>query len=151
MLPNLYIDLNAIAYNYKLCQNLASPTQTAAVIKNDAYGLGAKEVAQKLYQEQNCRIFFVAYATEAVSVRGIAPDATIYLLNGFDTNDIDLIQQFNLTPVLSSLEQLEKWEKSNLTTIKPALQVESGLHRLGISYEQAKLLSQAQRSQFRVP
>ena len=148
MLPSLYIDLDAVAYNYGLCQSLASASQTAAVIKDNAYGLGAKEVAEKLYKEKNCRFFFVAYASEGAAIRPIVPEATIYLLNGFDPNDIDLIKQFNLIPVLSSLEQYEKWERANITAIKPALQVESGLHRLGVSYEQAAALSEAQRNQF---
>ena len=147
MLPKLYIDLNAVAYNYELCKNFAPSAQTAAVIKDNAYGLGAREVAEKLYTEKNCRYFFVAYASEGAAVRPVAPDATIYLLNGFDEVDIPLIKQFNLTPVLSSLEQIEEWEKSGLT-IKPALQVESGLHRLGVSYEQAATLSDTQRQKF---
>ena len=148
MLPNLYIDLDIVAYNYGLCQSLVSSAQISAVIKNNAYGLGAREVAQKLYQEKNCRIFFVSYASEGVIVRSVAPNATIYLLNGFDTEDITLIKQFNLIPVLSSLEQCKQWEKSELSTIRPALQVESGLHRLGVSYEQAQTLSEEQRNRF---
>ena len=148
MLPKLYIDLNAIAHNYELCKNFAQNTKIAAVVKNNAYGLGAIKVTQKLYKEQNCRCFFVAYATEGAAIRPIAPKADIYLLNGFDKKDASLIEKFALTPVLSSLEQYKEWIKADVSTIKPALQIESGLHRLGVSYEQALTLSDAQRNQF---
>ena len=148
MLPKLYIDLDAVAHNYELCKNFAPSAQVAAVVKDNAYGLGAREVAQKLYRDKNCRRFFVAYASEGAEIRPVAPDADIYLLNGFDTADIDLIRQFNLTPVLSSIEQYEKWQQSGISNIKPALQVESGLHRLGVSYEEASALSDVQRNQF---
>ena len=84
MLPCLYIDLNAVAYNYGLCKSFVTSAKTAAVIKNNAYGLGTKEISKKLYEEKGCRYFFVAYADEAVSVRSVAPEATIYLLKGFD-------------------------------------------------------------------
>lgn len=147
MLPKLYIDLNAVAHNYQLCKDFAPSAQVAAVVKDNAYGLGAHEVAQKLYHDKNCRCFFVAYAMEGAEIRPVAPDADIYLLNGFDEVDIPLIKQFNLTPVLSSLEQFEKWEKSGIKT-KPALQVESGLHRLGVSYDEAATLSATQRQKF---
>ena len=147
MLPKLHIDLNALAHNYQLCKDFAPSAQVAAVVKDNAYGLGAREVAQKLYRDKNCRCFFVAYAMEGAEIRPLAPDADIYLLNGFDEVSIPLIKQFNLTPVLSSLEQFEKWEKSGIET-KPALQVESGLHRLGVSYEQAATLSDTQRQKF---
>ena len=148
MLPCLYIDLNAVAYNYGLCKSFVTSAKTAAVIKNNAYGLGTKEISKKLYEEKGCRYFFVAYADEAVSVRSVAPEATIYLLNGFDIKDIHLIKQFCLTPVLSSLGQYEQWKQADISTVKPALQVESGLNRLGISYEQASALSNSERKTF---
>ncbi len=146
-LPVLHIDLNAIAHNYQLCKDYAPSAQTAAVVKNDAYGLGAVQVAQKLYTQQ-CRHFFVAYASEGAAIRPHLPEAQIYILNGFTSDDCGLIKEFHLTPVLSSVEQINDWHAAKITHIKPALQVESGLHRLGVTYAQAEALSQNQRDNF---
>ncbi|MBO5996977.1 MAG: alanine racemase [Alphaproteobacteria bacterium] len=150
MLPKLYIDLNAVAYNYQLCKDFAPSARVAAVVKDNAYGLGAKEVARKLYKDKKCNCFFVAYADEGAQIRPVAQDADIYLLNGFDAQNADTIKQFNLTPVLSSLEQYKKWEESGIMEIKPALQVESGLHRLGVSYEEAAGIPDKQKNDFKL-
>lgn len=146
--PCLQIDTNAFLENYKVCQHAAPFSQIAAVIKNNGYGLGAEVLAQKLYQGATCRSFFVAYASEGASLRPGLPEANIYLLNGFTPSDLPLIQKNHLTPVLSSLSQIKEWEKAGFSEIRPALQVETGLNRLGVSYQEAAALYSKTREQF---
>ncbi len=147
LLPHLIIDLNALCYNYRLCKNFAKTAQTAAVVKNNAYGLGAPKIAQTLYEKENCRTFFVAYASEGAEIRRYVPNAAVYLLNGFCPQDADLIKEFNLIPVLSSTEQIKQWNKSDIN-IRPALQVETGLHRLGVSLDEIKQMTDDERGNF---
>lgn len=45
----LTIDLAALKANFRLLRRLAAPGQTGAVIKADAYGLGAVRIAPALY------------------------------------------------------------------------------------------------------
>ena len=69
----LQIDLSALAHNYQLLQG-GLGGNLAAVVKADAYGLGADEVATALWAE-GCREFFVAQAAEGVALRSALPDA----------------------------------------------------------------------------
>src|SRR4051812_43388630 len=79
----LTVNLGAIADNYRtLKRRLAPGADCAAVVKADAYGLGAAAVAPAL-AAAGCQIFFVAHVDEGISLRAVlGPAATIYVLNG---------------------------------------------------------------------
>ena len=47
--PVFNINLKKLAANYRLLEKLSAPAIPAAVVKDDAYGLGAAEVAAALY------------------------------------------------------------------------------------------------------
>ena len=55
----LTVRLSAIAANHRTYRRMAGPTAVAAVVKADAYGLGAARVAPALAQA-GCDSFFVA-------------------------------------------------------------------------------------------
>lgn len=55
--PVFNINLKKLAANYRLLEKLSAPAIPAAVVKDDAYGLGAAEVAAALYAA-GCRRFF---------------------------------------------------------------------------------------------
>jgi alanine racemase len=59
----LTVDLDAIVFNWRMLSKLAGNAECAAVVKADAYGLGAAEVGFAL-QEAGCRTFFVAHLEE---------------------------------------------------------------------------------------
>ena len=79
----LTIDLGAIRKNWQLLRGQARPgVDCAAVVKADAYGLGATRVASALYQA-GCRDFFVALVDEALTLRPILPlRARLFVLHG---------------------------------------------------------------------
>ena len=83
----LKIDLGALAANWRLLRDKVAtnpnPTECAAVIKADAYGIGL-EPAAKALAKAGCRTFFVAHVSEALRLRAIDRTCTIYLLNGLD-------------------------------------------------------------------
>ncbi|MBO5441989.1 MAG: alanine racemase, partial [Alphaproteobacteria bacterium] len=65
--PVLNINLKKLIKNFELLKKLSAPATAAAVIKDDAYGLGAVEVAKALYTA-GCRHFFVAHGSEGALV-----------------------------------------------------------------------------------
>ena len=67
MSGRLQIDLAALAHNYGVLHG-GNAENLAAVVKADAYGLGANEIAAALWAE-GCREFFVAQAAEGVQLR----------------------------------------------------------------------------------
>ena len=66
----LTIDLGAVAANYRLLQSHLASAECAAVVKADAYGLGAARVAPALVRA-GCASFFVATFDEGAGLRAI--------------------------------------------------------------------------------
>ena len=60
-MPVLNINLKKIKENYLMLKSMAEKSIAGAVVKDDAYGLGGREVAEALYSV-GCRHFFVAHA-----------------------------------------------------------------------------------------
>ena len=123
----LTIDLDAIAANWRLLSGLHPSGPVAAVLKADAYGLGAGRVAPRLHRE-GCRHFFVAHLAEAIPLRPLLPDSMIAVLNGLWPGHAPLYQQHDITPVLGSLPEIDDWAAR-----APALlHVDTGMNRLGL-------------------
>src|SRR5690606_27258355 len=101
----LTIDLSALVRNYaKLCSILA-PAIAAAVVKADAYGLGAVRVSEALF-DAGCRHFFVAQFTEAARLRPLLEnDAKVFVLNGLQPGDELACAASGIIPVLNSQQQ----------------------------------------------
>ena len=138
--PVLNINLKKLIDNYKQLMTMSTPAIPSAVVKDDAYGVGAKIVAQTLYKKTHCRHFFVAHAKEGADIRPYAPDATIYVLQGIGADTLSVFSKYNLTPVISSPEMLKFWQQYKLPNIKPAIQIETGLNRLGFRREELEEL-----------
>ncbi|CAB4327143.1 MULTISPECIES: alanine racemase [unclassified Brucella] len=132
----LTIDLAALRHNYSAIATRIAPTRTAAVVKADAYGLGASRVAPAFY-EAGCRDFFVAHLGEAVALKPfLKPDTTLYVLNGLQPGTEAACAREGILPVLNSLEQVENWAAlaTRLGKKLPALlQFDTGMSRLGLS------------------
>ncbi|WP_447763462.1 alanine racemase [Sphingopyxis panaciterrae] len=132
----LRIDLGALRANYRLIRAQVSPARCAAVVKADGYGLGAAEVGAALYDE-GCRSFFVAQLCEAGPLaRAIGPGCTIFILNGVDPGSETLCADSGFIPVLSSMRQVERWRQFAAVRrqwLGAALQIDSGMSRLGLS------------------
>jgi len=141
----LTIDLAALRDNYLTLAAKAPHAVTSAVVKADAYGLGADIVAPVLY-DAGCRHFFVAHIDEALSLRlHIAPDAKIFVLNGLQPGNETSCSALNIIPVLNSLEQVAQWSAQAAVlgkTLPAALQIDTGMSRLGLApYEVERLLA----------
>ena len=104
--PILEINLDNLTENYLTLQKISGKA-AAAVVKDDAYGLGAAKVAGILYRRAKCRHFFVAHAVEGRAVREAAPDAQIYVLQGIGEDSLADFEAAKLIPVISDREQLD--------------------------------------------
>ncbi|TWF58406.1 alanine racemase [Neorhizobium alkalisoli] len=135
----LTIDLKALGRNYDRLCALVAPARVAAIVKADAYGIGAEPVARTVYA-RGCRDFFVAQFNEAVLLRpALAGDARIFVLNGLQPGNEDVCARQNIVPVINSLEQWKLWSDTvrRLNRILPAVvQFDTGMSRLGIPPEE---------------
>jgi alanine racemase len=127
----LVVDLEALAANYQhFCQAAADPAaEVGAVVKADAYGIGATAAARRL-QEAGCRSFFVASAAEGSELRrSLSPGSSIFVLEGPQSDTVDQIVDDDLIPVLNDPGGLECWR---VHRDRPAaLHVDTGMTRLG--------------------
>jgi alanine racemase len=139
----LTINLSAIAANWELLGRQAMPSECAAVIKADGYGCGIEPVARAL-TKVGCRTFFVADISEARSVRAVAPDAALYVLNGLPPGTAATFADIGAQPVIGSLVELAEWDafcSANQWRGGAALHVDTGMNRLGVSVEEAAALA----------
>ena len=101
--PILTIDLGAVAANWRALDALsAAHVETAAVVKADAYGLGAARVAPAL-AAAGATSFFVAIAEEGAALReALGPGPAIHVFAGLMPGDAPLFRDFDLVPCLNS-------------------------------------------------
>ena len=130
--PRLDIDLAAVADNYRRLASGVAAAEAAAVVKCDAYGLGAAPVARALMAEVHCRTFFVAYSEEGAALRAaIGAGPEIFVFNGPFAETLAAFRNARLTPVLNSLEQARLWTEA-ASGAAAALHIDTGMNRLGL-------------------
>ncbi|WP_166415480.1 alanine racemase [Cochlodiniinecator piscidefendens] len=129
----LKIDLDAVVANWRALDAMtASHVETTAVVKADAYGLGAARVAKAL-AKAGARKFFVAVAEEGAAVRqALGPGPEVCVFSGHMRGDTDMIHDLQLTPMVNSLEQLTRQIEA-LPGHAFGVQLDSGMGRLGMS------------------
>jgi alanine racemase len=128
------VDLAAIATNWRrLCARHA-PGAVAAVVKADAYGLGAAGVAAHLHAA-GCRHFFTAHLSEALALRPLLPGAMLAALNGPPAGTEPAHLAHDILPVLGSLDDIDRWTafaRRQGTRLPALLHVDTGMNRLGL-------------------
>lgn len=140
----LTVSLSAIVANYSVLRARAGSARVAAVVKADAYGLGAVQILQAL-REAGCSDFFVADVAEARRLSPYRLGADLYVLNGFQPGAEETCAALGITPVINSLEQAEHWAitAERLGCVLPAaLQIDSGMSRLGLQPTEIDKLAQ---------
>ncbi len=98
------VDLGAIAHNVgALKQHLGPNVELMAVVKANAYGHGAVEVAQVALQNGASRLA-VARIAEGVQLRQAGITAPILIMGYFLPFEAEAIVANDLTPTVNSLE-----------------------------------------------
>jgi alanine racemase len=143
----LEVDLAAIAANWRLLARRVEPAGCAAVVKADAYGLGAASVAPAL-AAAGCRRFFVATIDEGIALRSALPESVeIAVLNGLLPRCADDFVEHHLDPVLNDLGQIAEWRSAASRHGKgqAILQVDTGMARLGVTVREFDRLTEELR------
>src|SRR6201990_2865758 len=135
----LTVDLDAIIANWRKLEKTAVPAECAGVIKADAYGCGAEQVARAL-SGAGCKTFFVATLDEARVVRTAVPSGAIYVLDGFFQNSGDAYAKIDARPVIGDLNELAEWDvfcRRSGWAGGAAIHIDTGMNRLGLTVPEA--------------
>jgi len=149
----LTVDLDALVANWRALDRRSKPGRAAAVVKANAYGLGIDAVSGAL-AGAGCQSFFVATADEAVSLKRLAPDADVYVMNGIHAGSVAAIAAGDIIPCLSSLDQIDMWAdhcRQHGTRRVAALAVDTGMNRLGLTADEARKFALTNRLEHIVP
>ena len=137
------IDLDVLARNWQALAALVAPAECGAVVKADAYGLGAAEIVPALARA-GARTFFVATPDEAEKARRLAPTARLFALDGLLPGAADTFIATGTAPVLATLEDIAAWKGEAAragTKLPAAIQIDTGLNRLGLSEADVQTLA----------
>ena len=138
----LTIDLEALAANWSKLDSAGVPAECAAVVKADAYGCGLTPVTKAL-SKAGCKTFFVATPDEAKAAREAAPNAVIYVLDGFFSGTGDTFAKLDCRPVIGDPGELAEWDVYRLQTGWKgdcAIHIDTGMNRLGFAMAEAQSL-----------
>ncbi|HSW63637.1 MAG TPA: alanine racemase [Dissulfurispiraceae bacterium] len=130
------IDLPALSHNFGAVRRFAHNRPVIAVVKADAYGHGAPEIASTLVAE-GAALLGVAYCDEAAQLREEGITAPILVF--FDP-DVDAVFQDNLTPVVfdyPKAEALSREAERRGRLLRIHVKVDTGMGRLGLQGDAA--------------
>ena len=135
--PTLTVSLPAIVANWELLRKQFTGEECAAVVKADAYGLGAIPVATAL-ADAGCHTFFVATIEEAIALREALPDVRILVLHGVQAGEEFAFAAHRLIPILSSMAQVMRWKPVAAEHVHAvsALHIDTAMARMGLQPEE---------------
>ena len=131
--PTLTVSLPAIVANWQTLRARFTGEECAAVVKADAYGLGAVPIARAL-EAAGCHTFFVATLEEGICLREALPDVRILVFHGVLAGEEFAFAAHRLIPVLNSIPQIERWKPVAAEHVHAvsAIHIDTAMARLGL-------------------
>jgi alanine racemase len=137
------IDLSALAHNVRQIRGLLAPsTKIMAVVKADAYGHGAIDIARTL-TNLGVEWLAVATVTEGIELRQAGIFTPILVLGAINSEmQVHAIAKWDLQPTICSIAQATVISKA-IATLEPSvilnvhLNLDTGMSRLGADWRQA--------------
>lgn len=129
------VDLGALKHNYGEIRKMIGPTvKLLGVVKADAYGLGALEVARVL-EKSGIEMLAVTGVQEGQELREGGIKVPILVFSPFLPEEISALARYNLTATVASRQAvawLSQWQREQGGTISVHLKVETGMGRFGL-------------------
>lgn len=128
------IDLDNVEYNFNLIKShLNDNVKTMCVIKADAYGHGAVQLAQ-IYDKLGCDWFAVSNLEEAIQLRKAGFKQDILILGYTNPQCANLLHKYNVTQAVFSYDFADKLSKQaakHEVTLNVHMKVDTGMTRIG--------------------
>jgi alanine racemase len=134
------IDLEAVHDNIAAIKaKLSDGVGIIGVVKADAYGHGAVQIAQELMRE-GMEYLAISNIDEAIELRNAGISCPLIILGPIEPAEFGKILEFNIFPTVSSLEyarELAEVYRYRGVFAKIHVKVDTGMGRLGIPLETA--------------
>jgi len=135
------ISRDAITQNVKNIRRIiGSGVSLLAVVKADGYGLGLQEISRVLW-ESGVDAFGVSNIQEGIDLRRNFPKVPIIILGPSFLDNVEEVLEWDLIPIVSSLELFRKLNEVASLKGKRAkvhLMVDTGMGRIGVWYEKGE-------------
>jgi len=145
-----HVDLDAIRANYREIASFVGAAQAAdppaggsrppgiiGVVKADAYGHGAVQVARAL-EDEGIAMLACADIEEGISLREAGVRAPILVFGALSVSDLDGIFDHGLTPTISTpgaARALQAAAASHGVRLPCHLKIDTGMNRLGFRHD----------------
>ncbi|MFQ5382561.1 MAG: alanine racemase, partial [Dehalococcoidia bacterium] len=140
----LEIDLDALAHNLEVLRRSLSPgVEVLAVVKANAYGHGAPEVAREL-ERLGVERLAVAWVGEGLALRGAGVEVPIVVLGHSFPADAAVAITSDLTLTCDTPELAEALSEAAVAAHRQArihIKVDTGLRRFGLDLDAATTLA----------
>ena len=131
----LEVNLGAVVENLNYYRSFLHPqTRVICMVKADAYGAGAVEVAKTLQSQQQVGYLAVAVADEGALLRANGITKNIMVMNP-EMTSFNTLFEYNLEPEVYSFRLLDALihaaERAGITGMPIHIKLDTGMHRLG--------------------
>ena len=134
------INLDHLEHNYSEIKNLAGEGRfICPMVKANAYGHGDLEVAKHL-ENLGANHLGVCLIEEGLRLKNEGIKTEILVFRGFDKQGAQKIFDAQMTPVISSWDQISALESVADEPIKVHVKFDTGMNRLGFSIQEVEKL-----------
>ena len=131
----LRLDGAALAHNWQALDRLSGTAACGAAVKANGYGLGARDVTERLIRA-GCRDFFVATWAEAAEIADLCEGRSLSVFHGVRREDMAAATASPARPCLNSAEQVMRWREAAGGPCD--VMVDTGMNRLGVSVSEVR-------------
>ncbi len=127
------IDISALKHNFEILKQNANGSKIMAVVKADAYGHGASQIAPVL-QEQGADWFAVSNIDEAIYLRNCGIEKPILILGYTPAEKVAELYDFDLSQCVYSKDYaklLNDFALKENKKIKVHIKLDTGMSRIG--------------------
>lgn len=132
----LYVDIDILRKNIRtILSSLPEGTQLIPVLKDDAYGLGIKRIAQAIAEFDCIRCIGVAHVSEGLALRSYGCELDILVMGS--ALPFQLPAAINAQLILAAgtaefVRVLDSTAQALDITARVHIKIDTGLHRLGV-------------------
>ncbi|MDI6860807.1 MAG: alanine racemase [Caldisericia bacterium] len=133
------INLDALKKNYLFLRSVVKDKKLISVVKADAYGHGAPEIASEL-ESLGSDYFAVATLEEGIELRIKGISKPILIFGYIFPKQVDYIINFSLTPTVYSIDFVKELDKICEITrekVNIHIKIDTGMGRVGILWNEA--------------